>query len=79
MAGGAVEAVELAAVRRDRRGAMSTSGDVGTAAERPGVVDEGADLGLVVTDRTAARLHVGVGERHAAGAEDEVDRRPTLR
>ena len=58
MTGGAVETVDLAAGDEIAAGDVDV-GDVGTPAERPGVVDEGADLGLAEPHRTAARSMSG--------------------
>ena len=52
MTGGAVEAVDLATGDEIAAGDVDV-GDVGTGAERPGIGDEGADLGLIELDRTA--------------------------
>ena len=62
---------ERAAVGIDHR-------DIRSVTDLADVVDEGADLGVVESDRPTARLDVGVGERHAPRAEREVGRRPAL-
>ena len=77
VARGAVQLVQAGRRWRGRRGPGRRRGCPGRR-RTPRVVDEGDDLLLGVAGRPRSASMRGCGQRHAAGAQHEVDRRPPL-